>query len=374
MRGLLKVSGLLILVTIWIGCQGDYRANARGGFGEVTVVVDSSELKSQTVQAIQETYGRYIATLPTRPPEPLYDLRFTDFNNDDQLEQLKRNKNLIIAAPIDDSTNTARWIRALLSDEVEQQVRNGESFAFPMQNQWYQDQWTMILTASSDSALAEQIHNSEQTLTDNLLRKEFERWKEDIYGQGEQVALADSIWANHGWKIRVQHDWQRRIDTTYTKDGEQQHFLTMRRPLPENDRWFWAWWKNDVKDISFLDSDWINAKRDSLTRQWIRGTRDSSYVTTEYARAVETESFQLNGYPAYETLGTWQMTHDAMGGPFANMTVYDEENDRLFLLEFGQFAPKYDKRRFVRQFRTMLRTFSADSAWSDTLTGVAAER
>ncbi|WP_372638720.1 DUF4837 family protein [Fodinibius sp.] len=361
MKVFLKITVLLIITAAWMGCEGDYRQEARGSYGEVVVVMDSTQWESQTAQAIRETYGRHILTLPSG--QPLYDLRFREFKNDDQLEQLKRNKNLIIAAPIDDTTNTARWIRALLSDEVEAQVRSNESFAFPMQNQWYQDQWTMILTAPGDSALAEQIHNSEKTLTDNLLRKEFERWEEEIYGQGEQEALADTIRANHGWKIRVQHDWQLGLDTTYSEDGEQQHFLTMRRPLPENDRWFWAWWKNDVEDISFLDDDWINAKRDSLTRQWIRGSRDSSYVTTEYGRPVETESFRMNGYLAHETLGTWRMTKDAMGGPFANLTVYDEQNDRLFLLEFGQFAPKYNKRRFVRQFRTMLRTFTTDSTW-----------
>ncbi|WP_170864489.1 DUF4837 family protein, partial [Fodinibius roseus] len=137
MRGLWKVSGLVILVMIWIGCQDDYRQEARGNYGEAVVVMDSTQWESQTAQAIRRTYGRDITTLPGLTPEPLYDLRFRDFNNDSQLEQLKRNKNLIIAAPIDDTTNTGRWIRALLSDEVEAQVRNGKSFAFPMQNQWY---------------------------------------------------------------------------------------------------------------------------------------------------------------------------------------------------------------------------------------------
>lgn len=351
----------MIITAFWIGCEGDYRQQSRGGFGEAVVVMDSTQWESQTAQAIRETFGRNILTLPSS--QPFFNLRFRDFNNDSQLEQVKRNRNLIIAAPIDDSTNTGRWIRAMLSDEVEAQVRNGESFAFPLQDRWYQNQWTIILAAPSDSGLAEQIHNSEKTLTDNLLQKEFQRWDEEIYDQGEQVMLSDSIWTNHGWKIRIQHDWRKNIDTTYTENDEENHFLTMRRPLPENNRWFWAWWKNDVKDISFLDDDWINAKRDSLMEQWIRGTRDSSYVTTEYRRPVETESFRMNDYLTYETLGTWRMTKDAMGGPFVNFTVYDEEKGRLFILEFGQFAPKFDKRRFVRQFRTMLRTFSSDSTW-----------
>ncbi len=361
MKFLLKASLLVFIVAVWIGCEGDYRREAAGSFGEVVVVMDSTQFQSQTAEAIRTTYGEWVQTLPGKPP--LFDLNFQDFTNNDQLEQLKRFKNLIIAAPIGDSTNVSNFIQALLSDEVEQRVKNGEAFAFPLQDRWYRNQWTMILTAPNDSALAQQIRNSRQTLTDNLLDKELARWAEEVYEQGEQVGLADSLWTNHGWKIRIQHDWIKNIDTAYTNNGDQNHFLTMRRVLPQNDRWFWAWWKEDVPNINFLDDDWINAKRDSLMEKWMRGTRDSSYITTEYRRDVSTKTFQLNDNFAYETLGTWRMTKDAMGGPFANLTIFDEESNRLFILEFGQFAPKYDKRRFVRQFQAMLRTFQSDSTW-----------
>lgn len=362
MQSFLKISLLLIMVTIWIGCEGDYRRKAVGGLGEAVVVMDSSQFKSETADAIHDTFGKYLRTMPNA--QPMFDLRFRDIQNNDQLEQIKRNRNLIIAAPIDDTTNVGRFIRAMLSDEVEESVREGESFAFPLQDRWYRDQWTVILTAQNDSVLAEQIRNSEETLTSRLMQKEFDRWKEEIYDRGEQVQLSDSLWNDYGWKIRIQHDWVKHIDTTYTEDGDTHHFLTMRRSLPNNDRWFWVWWQEDFTEITKVDNDWINTKRDSLMKEFIRGTRDSSYVTTEYRRPIETESFELNGNIAYETLGTWQMTHDAMGGPFVNMTIYDEDNRRLFMLEFGQFAPKYNKRRFVRQFRTMLRTFESDSVWT----------
>ena len=245
MNVFLKGMAVIIIAAAWGGCEGDYRQGSRGTFGEAVVVMDSTQWEGQTAEAIRETYGRGIFTLPSSGSEPLFDLRFTDFNSDSQLEQVKRARNLIIAAPIDDSTNTSRWVRAMLSDEVEEQVRNGESFAFPLQDRWYKNQWSIILSAPSDSLLAEQIHNSEKTLTDHLLQKEFQRWNAEIYEQGEQVELSDSVWANHGWKIRIQHDWEKNIDTTYTVNGEENHFLTMRRVLPENNRWFWAWWKND---------------------------------------------------------------------------------------------------------------------------------
>lgn len=362
MKLFIKGLALLIISTMMMNCDGDYRKEASGGFGEAVVVMDSSQFESQTAQAIRDTYGQAIKTLPSY--EAMFDLRFIDFNNNEQLEQIKRNKNIIIAAPIDDSTNVGEFVRALLDDEVEQRVKEGSSFAFPFEDEWYRNQWTIILSSSSDSLLAEKIRNSSETITDNLLQKEFKRWREEIYERGEQAALSDSLWENNGWKIRVQHDWSQNIDTTYTENGDTYYFTTMRRPLPNNDRWFWAWWKEDVTSIEYLDDEWINAKRDSLMEKWIRGSREESYVTTEYRRPVDTHVFELNGDLAYETLGTWQMTNDAMGGPFVNLTVYDEETNRLFMLEFAQFAPRYNKRRFVRQFRTMLRTFEVDSTWS----------
>lgn len=345
-----------------MGCDGDYRQQAVGAFGEAVVLMDSTEWKSETAEAIRETYGRGIETLPNY--ETLFDLRFVDFRNNEQLETIKKSKNLIIASPIDDSSNVGRFVRALIDDRVEERIRQGESFAFPLNDQWYRNQWAIILTSTSDSALAEKIRDTKESLVESLMKKEFARWKYDIYDRGENFALEDSLWKNHGWKIRIQHDWVKNVDTSYVADGNLNHVVTMRRPLPDNDRWFWAWWQDSVRSADFIDSGWINAKRDSLMEKWIRGTRDSSYVTTEYRRPVNTDTLQINGNLAYETLGTWRMTNDAMGGPFANMTIYDEDTNRLFILEFGQFAPKYSKRRFVRQFRAMLRTFEADSSWT----------
>lgn len=362
MKFFIKGVALLIISVLMLNCDGDYRKKATGGFGDVVVVMDSTNFESETANAIRQTFGKWIQTIPGNPP--MYDLSFRDFNNNAQLEQIKRNKNIIIAAPIDDSTNVGDFVRALLDDQVEQRVEEGSSFAFPFEDQWYRDQWTIILSSSSDSLLAEKIRNSSQTLTNNLLEKEFARWEEEIYERGEQTAISDSLWENNGWRIRVQHDWSHNIDTTHTENGDTYYFTTMRRALPDNDRWFWAWWKEDVTSIEYLDDEWINAKRDSLMEKWIRGSREQSYVTTEYRRPVNTRSFELNGDLAYETLGTWQMTNDAMGGPFVNLTVYDEETKRLFMMEFAQFAPRYNKRRFVRQFRTMLRTFEVDSTWT----------
>src|SRR5690625_7851886 len=91
--------------------------------------MDSTQWSSETSLAIEETFGKGISTLPSY--EPTYRLLFRDFNSNSELEQIRKLKNIIIAAPIDDEHNVANLIRAILSDEVEERVRSGESFAFP---------------------------------------------------------------------------------------------------------------------------------------------------------------------------------------------------------------------------------------------------
>jgi hypothetical protein len=338
-------------------CDGDYRPMSVGGIDEVIVVMDSTQWESETAMAIEETFGKGIETLPGY--EATYRLIYRDFSTNTQLDDLRQYKNLIIAAPIDDETNVGNLIRAILSSDVEERVRSGESFAFPMEDRWVRDQWTLLLTANTDDELAEKILNSERSLVGHLKEREFERRKREVYRRGEQVAMNDSLWQKYGWKIRMQHD--------YVWTVQEDNAAVFRRYLPENDRWILAWWKEDVTDIDFIDENWINATRDSLLEKYIQGERDGSYVTTEYRnpRKVITNPIERDDHiVGYETLGTWRMTNDFMGGPFAHFTYYDPESERLFLIEYGQFAPSVPKRRFVSQFRAMGRTFESDPEWT----------
>ena len=353
---LLTVS--IIGILLFAACEGDYRPMSVGQVDEVYVIMDSTDWNSKTALAIEETFGKGIETLPGY--EPTYTLIFRDFDSNDELKSLQDLKNLIFASPIDADNNVSRLIQALLSDEVEERVRSGESFAFPLEDRWVRDQWVLLLTSTSDDELAEKIRNSESSLVGHLMEREFERREYEIFRRGEQTAISDSLWENHGWRVRMQHDYVQTVDTS--------NVVVFRRHLPENDRWMMAWWKKDVEGIGFLDKDWINATRDSLLEKYVRGTRDSSYVTTEYRspRKVITSQMETDGrLIGYETLGTWRMTNDFMGGPFVNFTYYDPETERLFMIEYGQFAPSVNKRRFVRQFRTMGRTFESDSTWNN---------
>ncbi len=348
----------ITLIISTIACEGDFRERSQGSPREFIVVMDSTMWDSETANAIRETFGKPIYTLPN--PEPNYDLTFMPIRSRQQLERIRKTKNVIFAAPIDEDTNVGRQIQAFLDDGVEARVRNGESFAFPIEDQWFKDQFVVILTSTSDSALAQKIYNAENSLTKSALDKELLRWHYEVYDKKEQIQYSDTLWQEEGFSVRFQHDYYKGVDTT--------DFQTYRRMLPDNERRIWVWWKDNVNDISFLDDNWINATRDSLMQQYFKGSRDNQYVTTEYRRPVETYSFQKGRLLAYETLGTWQLVNGAMGGPFVNFTYYDPDTRRLFMVEYNQFAPSVRKKLpFVRQFRAMGRTFESDSTWTSTI-------
>jgi hypothetical protein len=273
------------------------------------------------------------------------------------LDEIQKYKNIIFVSPIDDETNVGSLIRAILSEEIENRVRSGDSFAFPLRDRWVKDQWTLLLTSNSDEELAQKILNSEKSLVGSLLDLEFERRTHEIFERGEQVAISDSLWQEYGWSIRMQHDYVQTVET--------ENVVIFRRYLPENNRWIMTWWQEGVEDPGFIDYEWINATRDSLLEKYLRGEREESFITTEYNREVLTEQFERDDdLISFETLGTWRMTNDFMGGPFVNFTYYDPNTSRLFMIEYGQFAPSVTKRRFVGQFRAMGRTFESDSTWS----------
>jgi hypothetical protein len=186
---------------------------------------------------------------------------------------------------------------------------------------------------------------------------ERERWTFDVFGKAENVALSDSVNDKHKWKIRIQHDYELSVDTT--------QFVSFARLMPENYRYMWIFWDENVTDVTTVDSDWINSRRDSLWKKWVQGTRDSSFVTTQYAFPVETETIDFKGYYAFHTRGAWMMNNRSMGGSFIQYTVYVPEQNRLYYVIGSIFSPAVPHRRFLNQFDAIAWSFEPGKTLPD---------
>jgi hypothetical protein len=346
----------LVLITFSIIIQscGDFQRPSKGRLFEVLVVMDSTQQQQALADSIRASFGGFIMTLPSI--ERRYDLTFFTIKSQKDLEFAKRARNVIFASSINDKNIVSDFILSITDAKVQEKIAADELNAIRLDDKWYSNQWILILSGSSQEKAAAYLSENQIPIIHSLDERERKRWVSDIYDKGRQVKSEDSLWTDYGWKIGIQHD--------YVKHIEKEDFVSFRRFMPENDRWIWVWWQDGLSDLSFLTPEWVNKKRDELLEENIRGKRPQSYLQTEYLRPVESYIKEMNGRYTIQTNGTWTMVEDLMGGPFVNFTIYDEKQNRLYMIEFAQFAPKFSKRNFVRQFEAMALTFETDSLYS----------
>lgn len=112
-----------------------------------------------------------------------------------------------------------------------------------------------------------------------------------------------------------------------------------------------------TEDSTFTKS-FLLAKRDSLLKKYMPGPTEGSFMTTEHYYEPELKETNQNGQYAVEMRGLFKMENAFMGGPFMSLTTYDEERGRIVTVEGFVFAPKFDKREYLREVEAVVKSLS----------------
>lgn len=94
--------------------------------------------------------------------------------------------------------------------------------------------------------------------------------------------------------------------------------------------------------------------RDSVLKEHVPGRAPGSFMTTEYLLPPESEAIEFNGQYAVLTRGLWRVDGAVMGGPFVQITLLDETRQRVVTAEGFVFAPKFNKREYLREVEAMV--------------------
>ncbi len=95
--------------------------------------------------------------------------------------------------------------------------------------------------------------------------------------------------------------------------------------------------------------------RDSIGGKYLPVEDDGRFITEEaYAPFLFTT--EINGKPAYETKGTWEVKNQYIAGPFVNYAVRDEANNRYLILEGFTYAPSVEKRDLQFELESILKS------------------
>lgn len=355
----LLVGTLFMTLLFMVGCEGDYRPRAVGPEGEITVVMDSSYWTGAPGEALRENVTPWVQTLPVS--ERSLQLRHLELTDERTYERIQDLKNVVIAAPLNDSTNETTFLRRRLSDKAEQAILDGQTAVVSKPNLWRRSQRIYYVAAATPEALAETFRNQGSEIRETFTEATLQRMNHEMYDEDRRSALEDSLMQRHGFAVNVQSDFQIAIDTTTESEG----FVWLRRLLAQTRREFFVYYVDDVGPDE-ITPEWIYNTRDSLTRRHLRGNV-KGFVKIDYRRPLETEQHSFLDRYAYDTRGLWYMVAPigdgnelqpiGGGGPFVNYTFYDQATDRVYMLDGSIFAPDHDKLDLLRQMEVMARTF-----------------
>ncbi|MFT7299427.1 MAG: hypothetical protein ACI9WO_002251, partial [Sphingobacteriales bacterium] len=115
--------------------------------------------------------------------------------------------------------------------------------------------------------------------------------------------------------------------------------------------------KSKYKGPSDFDEENIIAKRNELGKKNIPGSFEGSHLSTESNYKPYRDTVNIDGNFAILTRGLWRMEGDFMGGPYVNLTIYDDRDQSVYFIDGFVFAPKFKKRELIKNVERILRAF-----------------
>ncbi len=342
---------MLIILGVCLNSCGYFQKPAVGPEDEIIVVADSSEY--QTLKpALDSTFQKIIYT---PQPEKLFTLKQIP---EEKLDFYKGRKNIIIIAPFNSSSNTAKFIQASVDNSVKSGILADSVFEITKSSLWARDQLIMVLTSPTIENLEAHILKNKDNLLYAFQKSSDRRLYESLYNSRyEQMEVEGKLLKQYGWVIYVEADYQ------LAQNKPEDNFVWLRRGVnTDMERWIFVHWINNASP-AYLNPDSIRTIRNRMTNKYFRTSDDSSYVVIA-GDYYTTSEVNFQGRYAILTQGLWELNTKGMGGPFINYTFYDEKDHRIYMLDGSIYAPKYYKRNLIQQMDVMLQSFNTEDRLS----------
>ncbi len=329
MKKILSIAALAALMLTIAGCNGTRKKallpTISGKAGEVIVVINKAEWDGLTGNTLRETLASDCPFLPQ--PEPLYTLINISPSNFTNLFQVHRN--IIIIHTGNDVVEPGVIIKHDVWAQPQCVIRINAIDA-ESANQLFTDNQSLILNTLEQAERDRIINNSK-------------KYEERGIFPVVSGLVGGSPHFPSGYSIKKLTDdfiWVA-YETTYTNQG----FFIYKYPVSGEDD---------------FDVEKMVAKRNEVLKNNVPGQFKNTYMTTSPITLPSIEYIKYKGRDFAQMRGYWEVHNDFMGGPFVSHTFYSPDGAYLINIEGFVYAPKYDKRHYLRQAESILYSFEWD--------------
>ena len=333
MRHLSKITACALVLLSAISCKTSTKTllpNVSGKAGEVIIVVGKDSWEGNLGNEIGSLLARDCEYLPQR--EPLYSLvnlspaAFTDM--------FKLHRNILIFNI--DSTVTKQGV-----------VYRTDVWAHP--------QCVIQVNAPcADSAIVVLQRNGEN-ITGAIEQAERNRVIANtlLY---EESKLGDVVDKMIGGKVH--------FPIGYTLKKATDDFIWIADEKQYSTQGVFIY-KYPATDKDPFSEENIIAYRNAFLKEYVPGMAENSYMTTSVFVKPGIKFLKYHDLDFAETRGLWEVYNDYMGGPFVSHSFYSKDGKEIIVLEAWVYAPKYDKRQYLRQTESLLYSFEWDNSGND---------
>ena len=112
-----------------------------------------------------------------------------------------------------------------------------------------------------------------------------------------------------------------------------------------------------VYRYSKLNDQSIIERRDSISKIYIPGPVENTFMSTDLIYTPNTQEINVGGKQVYETRGLWEIEGQFMAGPFLNYQVNLDTNESEYLMLDGfVYSPGSSKREYVFELEAIMRS------------------
>lgn len=328
MKRLLKYLAMALTVLSLISCSEAKRKqallpNISGKAGEVIVVIDKGQWEGAVGTALRDTLACECPFLPQK--EPLYTLVDVAPSGFTQMFQLHRN--IIIVNINPDVTDPGVVFR----NDV-----------------WARPQCVIRINAADSETAARLVRENGKKMVTTLEQAERDRIIANAK-KYEELSLSPVITEMVGGSPHFPSGYNLKKKTddfiwvSYDPQSTSLNVLVYKYPVVEGE--------NMMSLESILDES------NRMLKENVPGMFDNTYMMTSTIVTPSIEYLKYKGRDFAQIRGFWEVFNDFMGGPFVSHVFYSQDGKEVIVLQAFVYAPKYDKRQYLRQVESVIYSF-----------------
>ena len=281
-----------------------------GNINNISVVTNDELWEGAVGEVIRENFGRPIYGLPQI--EPIFSLSHI---------------------PSKVFSGFATKSRTILKIDVSE-----NEGVFNFKNTYASPQRIIQITANSPDKIIEIINENLNSIHSTMYFNEIQEKQRRI---SKNLNKTQAIKKNTGVSLK--------FPSAYRVAKADTNFVWIRRDIETGSVNLFIHRQRNQTEQSIIE------KRDSISKIYIPGPVENTYMSTDLIYTPNTQQINVGGKQVFETRGLWEIEDQFMAGPFLNFQIKLGDDDFIMLDGFV-YSPGSTKREYIFELEAIMRS------------------